>query len=185
MPEIKNELTQLVWLPLCRRLEPEASWVDKRHDSERHATIGQIDTADTAVVLNEHAKEVVVGDALGVSGGLHASHHKLVLRGDLLLNTLLLFGLSNFVLNLAEIEHHLSGPVSNTSLRAILRPDSLLNQFVAVSVTVVTALDTEHLLYVEANAPDSNLAVVVVDLDLTSADFLGSELVLLKDRLHC
>ena len=49
-------------------LEAEALWVDQRDDRERCATVGQVHAADTSVVLDQDAEEVLVSDLLGMAG---------------------------------------------------------------------------------------------------------------------
>ena len=130
--------------------EAEAGRVHNGDDSERSATVWQVNAADASIVLNEHAEEVVVAEAFGVSGGLNALHHEHVLLGDGLLNTLLLLGAGNFVLDLSQVELHLLLPVSLASSgRVGCLP---LNEPVSVGVTMMTTPDGENLLDVEANA---------------------------------
>ena len=83
------------------RLETEASWVHQGDDGERHPAIWKIDAADTSVILNLNTEEVLIGDFLGVASSLNASHHKGILGGDILLDTLLFLHFGNFVLNLS------------------------------------------------------------------------------------
>ena len=72
------------------RLETEALWVDQRDDRERCATVRQVYTADTSVVLYQDAEEVLVSDLLGMASGLDASHHEAILWRDFLHHALLL-----------------------------------------------------------------------------------------------
>ena len=74
----------------CGWLEPEAGGIHHRHDSHRHAAIWKIDTADAAIELNKNAKEVLVGDALGVHCCLDTSHHECIFWRDRLFHTFLL-----------------------------------------------------------------------------------------------
>lgn len=72
--------TESVWLPASRGgLESEARRVNQRDDSHGCAAVWQIGTASATVVLDKHAQEVLVRDALGVAGRLDTSHHELVL----------------------------------------------------------------------------------------------------------
>lgn len=91
MSETEAELSELVGCPAALvSLETEACGVHQRDDSEGHAAIREIDTADATVILDLHAKVVIIRDFLGVAGSLDTSHHESVLWGDILLDTLLL-----------------------------------------------------------------------------------------------
>ena len=78
----------------------EALWVHNGHDREGHAAVRQVSAAGAPVIRQLHFEEIFVGDVLAVGGRLHASHHELVLLGDLLLHTLLFLGLLHLVLDL-------------------------------------------------------------------------------------
>ena len=143
----------------CRGLEAEASWVDQRNDGHGHSAVGQIDAADASIELDEDAQEVLVGDTLGVGSCLHSRHHELVLWGELLDLTLLLFLSSHFILDLGQIERHLGGPVGVASFRPV---DSLIYESMSMDVTVVTASDSQDLLDVEADSMGIQLAFPVV-----------------------
>ena len=164
-----------------RNLVAEAGWVDKRHDSQRSAAVRQIDTTNASIVLNEHAQEVLIGDALGVAGRLHTSHHELVLWRNGFHDTLLLLLINNFVLDFAHIELHGGFPISDTGSGSL---DSLVNKPVVVCVTVATSADSHHLLDIETDSMSSKLTVLIVDLDMTICDFVGEEDVLFENRAH-
>ena len=52
--------------PAVRRHETEALRIDERNDRKRCPAVGQIDAAYASVVLDQHAQEVLVCDALRV-----------------------------------------------------------------------------------------------------------------------
>ena len=86
--------------PVAWREEAEAGRVDKRHDSHWHAAIRKVNTADTSVVLEFNAQEVLVLAMFAVACGLDSSHHELILWRNFLLDALLLSPFSHFIFNL-------------------------------------------------------------------------------------
>ena len=82
-----------------RRLIAEALGVDEGNDRERSAAVGQIDAAHASVVLNQDAKEVLVGDALCMGRRLHTLHHEAIFRGDGLSHTMLLLLCHDIILD--------------------------------------------------------------------------------------
>ena len=77
MRKIDSEVAKRVGSPSsCRGQEAEASWIYHRYDGHRHAAIWKVDTADATIKLNKNAKEILVGDVLGVDCGLDTSHQE-------------------------------------------------------------------------------------------------------------
>ena len=121
--QVENKITKVVRLPSFNRgLETEASRIHDGDDGHGHAAVRKIGAASASVVLDEHAEEVLILDALAVAGRLHAGHHEGVLLGDRLLHALLLFHLGDLVLDLREVEFHISAPVALASIRSLNRP---------------------------------------------------------------
>ena len=101
--KIDVELTKLLALPVRGRDETEALGVNDGDDGHLHAGVGEINTADAAIVFCGDAQVILVGELLGVAGWLQRGHLEGVLLGDLLdLALLLLFG-GNLVLDLGEV----------------------------------------------------------------------------------
>ena len=183
MSEVDVEGTKLVGGPTrLRGGEAKAGWVDDGNDGEGSAAIGQVNAADTSIVLNEHAEIVVVAEALSVSGGLDTLQHESVLLGQGLLNTLLLLGGGNLVLDLTQVELHVLGPVSLAGSRKVIRLP--LEEPVPVGVAMVTAPDRDDLFDVEADAGNSQLAMLIVDLDVTFGSLIRHEHVLVENAAH-
>lgn len=107
MVKIDLEESEVVWLPVVRWLEAEASWVYKRDDSHLHAAIWEVNAADAALVLALNTESVGVLDVLGVASWLNTGHHELIFWGDFLLDTLLLSEVLHFIFNLVEFDCHL------------------------------------------------------------------------------
>ena len=182
MGETELELTEHVRSPAALvRLEAEAGGVDERDDSERHAAVGKVDAADTSVVFNLNTEEVFIGDFLGVAGGLNTLHHERIFRGNLLLDTLLLLHLGDFILDFSQVESKLSGPVGNTSSWSI---DSAIDEPVSVGVAVMISMDGKSLLDEEGDAMGSDLTMLIVDFNLTFSHFVWKEDVLVENTLH-
>jgi len=75
--KIDSKVSKRVRSPSSGRgQEAEASWIYHRYDSHRHTAIWKVDTADATIKLNKNAKEILVGDALGVDCGLDTSHQE-------------------------------------------------------------------------------------------------------------
>jgi len=165
----------------CGRLEAEALGVDQGNNGHGLAAVGEIDTADAAVILDEDAEEVLVGDSLRVAGSLHTSHHERVLFRDHLLHALLFLELSNLVLDLVQLEVQVRGPIRDASVGAF---NCLVDKAMAVDVRVVSDTLGQDLLHIERNAMCVQLAPFVVHADLTFGDFVGQEHVLVKDGGH-
>ena len=130
-----------------RRFEAEAGWVADGNDRERSAAIGEIDAANTSLVLDQDAKEILVGDLLAVASSLNSSHHELILRRERLHDTLLLLLCSNVVFDLIKFEAHLGRPIGYTSSRTL---NLLIDKSCAVGMAVVANLNTQDLFNVKA-----------------------------------
>ena len=150
MSQADVERAELVRLPARgRRLEAEALRVDQRDDSERRSAIGQIDAANAAVILDKDAQEVLVRDALGMTGRLDTCHHEAILGRDLLHHALLLPLPDDLVLNVRQIERHGRLPIGLASSRPL---NSLVDQPVAIGVAMVACSHCQDLLNKEADA---------------------------------
>jgi len=104
MSEVDGEVAEGVGSPAIRRgHEAEAGGVYQGHDRHGHAAVGQIDTADATIELNEDAEEVLVGDPLSVRGSLNTSHHELVLWRDRLLDSILFLRNGDIVSELGQV----------------------------------------------------------------------------------
>ena len=75
MVKIDLEESEVVWLPVVRRREAEASWVDERNDGHLHAAIWEVNAADTAFILALNAESVSVLDVLGVASWLNTGQN--------------------------------------------------------------------------------------------------------------
>jgi len=79
MLKVELEKTEMGRFPAGRRwFEAEAGRINDWDDGYGHAAVGQVDAADAAFVLHEHAKEVLVGDLFAMASCLQTSHHELV-----------------------------------------------------------------------------------------------------------
>ena len=182
LSEVDSEVTEGLGHPAgLGDLKAEAGRVDERDDRHRSAAIGQINAADAAIVLDLDTEIVLVGDRLAVSGGLHTSHHELVLWGDILLHTLLLLRLSDIVLDLRQIKGQSGAPVAITSIGS---HNALLHKPVGVGVRVVLSLHGKALLNKELDGLDLELASLVVDLNLALAVLIGQKHILVEDTAH-
>ena len=119
MGKVHVEGAELVRSPSLGWDIAEESGVERRDDGHLHAGIGKVYTADAAIVLEGHAQEVLVGELLGVAGGLKRGHHELILLGDLLLLALLGLHLSDFVLDVVEVDFHGFSPAALLSVGTI------------------------------------------------------------------
>ncbi len=178
MLKIKVEGTERHGHPAsCGRLEAETCRVDQGDNGHGHAAVWQVDAADTSLVLDKHAQEVIVCDFLTVRGSLNASHHELVFRGDLFHLALLFLLTCDFILDVAKIEGHLVSPVSNSCVWSI---NGLVDESVSVNMTVVADSHGQYLLHIKTDSLRLELAVLVIHAHLTHGDFVGQELVLLE-----
>ena len=70
---------------VCRRLETVRGRVDHRDNCHGRPSFGRLVAAGAPVELRPHGKEVSVLDVLGMpGGGLHLTHHELVVGADCL-----------------------------------------------------------------------------------------------------
>jgi hypothetical protein len=184
MVKIDLEESKVVWLPVVRRLEAEASWVDERNDSHLHAAIREVNAADTALVLALNAESVGVLDVLGVASWLNTGHHELVFWRDLLLDTFLLSEVLHFVLDLVEFDGHLLRPVALSCSRSI---DLFLDEMSCHGMVVMLVLvgDLKLLFDEKLHCRYLGLALGVVNVDSCFGGFLGSEDVLVESAPHC
>ena len=113
-----------------------------------------------------------------MAGGLNTLHHERIFRGNLLLDTLLLLHLGDFILDFSQVESKLSGPVGNTSSWTI---DSAIDEPVSVGVAVVISMDGKSLLDEEGDAMGSDLTMLIVDFNLTFSHFVWKEDVLVEN----
>ena len=167
--------------PTCWRLESEASRINQRHNSQRHARVGQIDTADATVVVKLHAQSIVVGGVFGVGRGLYTRHKELILGGDLLLHALLLLRVFHLVSNLVQIYVHVRGPTALTFVRT---GASLFDQLSANGMRMMTNSQMKHLLHKETHCFHSKLAFVVVNADDAVDALIGHKDVLAEGAAH-
>ena len=130
-----------------RRFEAEAGWVADGNDCERSAAVGEINATNTSLVLDQDAKEILVGDLLAMASRLDSSHHELILWRERLHNTLLLLLCSNIVFDLIKFEAHVGGPVGYASHGTL---NLLIDKSCGVSMAVVANLNTQDLFNVEA-----------------------------------
>jgi len=182
MSKADGERTESIWLPASRGgHKSEACWVDQRNDSHRCTTVGQVDAANATIVFDEHAQEVLVRDALGVTSRLHTSHHELVLCRNFLLDTLLFLHSDYLVLNISKINSQLVMPFGNSCMRSL---NCLVDELVTVGVAVAFSMNSHALFDVEADTVSIELAVLVVNFDGTGSDFVGQENVLVENGAH-
>ena len=124
----------------------------------------------------------MVRDSLGVASSLNTRHHELIFLGDGLGDSLLFLLLLDLVLDFGQVESHVLRPVSLTSCWRII--SSSLNQLVSVGMAVVTNPDSESLLDVESDMGNVELAVLVVNLDVTLSKFVRHEDILVENAAH-
>ena len=75
--KIDSEVAKRLGSPsFCRGQEAEASWIYHRYDGHRNSAIWKVYTADATIKLNKNAKEIFVGDALGVDCSLDTSYQE-------------------------------------------------------------------------------------------------------------
>lgn len=181
MIEINSKLAQRLRVPVTTWHEPEAHWVDKGHDGHLHPCIRKVDAADTAIILSGHVQVVLAAEFLGVASRLQGGHHELVLIRDLLHFALLFLFISNLVLDLIKLQFELLFPVALVGSRsiAVLRDDRF-----ALRIVVAVDFLLHHLSDGEFDSADSNIAVLVVDLDFAFSVLLRRENVLVELGSH-
>ena len=143
MGKVDVERAELVCSPSLGRNIAEESRVKGGNDGHLHASIGEVHTADAAFVLSGHAQEVLIGELLGVTGGLKRGHHELILLGDLLLLALLGLHLSDLVLDVVEVDFHGLRPITSLGIGAF---DVFFNDGLGNSVVMMTDMLTQLLL---------------------------------------
>ena len=158
-------------------LSADAVGVDHGYDGHGHARIREVNTANHTIVLERHCEEVFVRELVGVAGRLQRGHHELVCVRDFLLLALLLLEVGNLVLDLVKLDIHALLPVAFLGSRAV---DFLTDDGLDLSLVVALDLLLAHLLNSECNFADSDLAVGVVDLEVSFGHFIGAEHVLVK-----
>mmetsp|Transcript_5387 Transcript_5387/g.7210 ORF Transcript_5387/g.7210 Transcript_5387/m.7210 type:complete len:307 (+) Transcript_5387:324-1244(+) len=116
-----------------------------------------------------------------MAGSLDTGHHEGVFLRKRLHDALLFLLLGDLVFDLSKVELHIGGPVTLVSGRAL---DGAVDETGRVRVTVVASVHGESLLDVEADAVCSDLAVLVVHVNLAAGELSWDELVLLEDTPH-
>ena len=119
MGEVHVEGAELLRFPLVGWNVAEEIRVEGRNNGHLHAGIGEVDTADAAIVFSGHAQEVLIAELLGVTGGLERGHHVLILLGNLLLLALLGLHLSDLVLDVIEVDFHGLRPIAGLGVGAL------------------------------------------------------------------
>ena len=179
--QIDLEEAKVVWLPVVRRHEAKACWIDKRHDRQWHAAVWKIDTADAAVILELHAQEVFVCAMFAVTSWLHASHHELIFRRYLLLNSLLLMEVLDLVLDLVQGNFHLSRPLSCLRIRSF---HLLFDELGCDGVGMVVMVDSHFLLNEKTDLSHLQLAFTVIDVNRGVSNFMRGKDVLVESAPH-
>lgn len=115
---------------------------------------------------------------LRVRSWLNSCHEELVFWGDLLLNTLLLLGVLDFVLDLVQVYVHVRRPATLTFVRTCT---ALFNQLSAHGVRMVSNSQMEDLFDEEVYIFDGQLALVIVNAN-DSVDPLRRHKNVLRER---
>ena len=116
-----------------------------------------------------------------MAGSLEASHHERILLADRLHHTVLLLLLGDLVADIVEVELHVGEPLSHAGVWTL---DRFIDQANAVVERVLTDVDGQPLLDIEAYTGGIDLARRVVNVDLPPAHLIRQELILLEPAPH-
>ena len=168
--DIENDcFTELSWVPSFRRRETIALWIDHWYNGERKPAIRDILAADSAIVFNHRYEEVLICDVFAVDSRLDWCHHEHVLWRTILLDSLLPFLTTDFVLDLGQVKFHRNDFLFCIGFWSIC---FLIDQSMRLEVILAICPNSKPLLNHEWNFFDIAVALGIVDSEESLGGFI-------------